>query len=118
MDVDALDPAAALAGVEAGAVDEVLDRVGEVGVGADVGRVLAAELQVVAGSGWRRRRCTAWPPATLPVKQTRRRAAGRRGAASSSWSACRCWKHAGRQAGLGERLLEALGARAGSGRSA
>ena len=46
VDVDPLDAAAALAGIEAGAVDQALDRVGEVGVLADIGRVLAAELEV------------------------------------------------------------------------
>ena len=45
MHVDALDAAARLAGVEERAVDEVLDRVGEVGVGAHIGRILAAELE-------------------------------------------------------------------------
>ena len=51
MDVDPLDAAAALARVEAGAVDQVLDRVGEVGVLADIGRVLAAQLQVGGDEG-------------------------------------------------------------------
>src|SRR6516162_10104820 len=45
MRVDALDAATALAGIVEGAVDEVLDGVVEVCVGADVSRVLAAELQ-------------------------------------------------------------------------
>jgi hypothetical protein len=45
VDVDALDRAARLAGVVAGAVDDVLDREVEVGVARDVGRVLAAELE-------------------------------------------------------------------------
>src|SRR3546814_585356 len=53
--VDALDAAARLAGIEEGAVDGVLDSVGEVCVGAHVGGVLAAKLQAdadeLAGGG-------------------------------------------------------------------
>ena len=45
MHIDALDAAAALAGIVERAVDQVLDRVVELGVGADIGRVLAAELE-------------------------------------------------------------------------
>ena len=45
MDVDALDAAAALAGVVHRRVHQRLDRGVEVGVGADVARVLAAELE-------------------------------------------------------------------------
>ena len=48
VDVDPLDRAARLAAVEERAVGQVLDRVGEVGIGADVGRVLAAELEADA----------------------------------------------------------------------
>ena len=55
VDVDALDAAAALPGVEEAAVDQVLHRVGQVGIGAHVGRVLATQLQAdadeVAGGG-------------------------------------------------------------------
>ena len=54
MDVDTLDAAARLAGIEEGAVDDVFDGVAELGVGADVGRVLAAELE--AGTDEARRR--------------------------------------------------------------
>src|SRR3546814_14547941 len=43
--VDPLDAAARLPGIEEGAVDGILDGEAEVGVGADVGRVLAAQLQ-------------------------------------------------------------------------
>src|SRR5205807_1286111 len=43
--VDALDPAAALPGVVVGAVDEIGDGMVEVGVGGDVGRILAAQLE-------------------------------------------------------------------------
>src|SRR3546814_15321179 len=49
MDVDALDGAAGLAGIEEGAVRQVLDGVLQVGVGPDIGRVLAAELQPASG---------------------------------------------------------------------
>ena len=53
--VDALDGAAALPRIEEAAVDQVLDRVVEIGVGAHIGRVLAAELEAGAdearGSG-------------------------------------------------------------------
>src|SRR3954463_129887 len=45
VDIDALDAATGLPGVEEGAVDEVLDREVEIGVGPDIGRVLAAELE-------------------------------------------------------------------------
>ncbi len=48
MHIDALDGAAALAGIEHGAVDQVLDRMGEIGIGADIGRILAAEFQAEA----------------------------------------------------------------------
>ena len=43
--VDSLDAAAALAGIEEGAVDEILDRVRHVGVGPHIGGILAAELE-------------------------------------------------------------------------
>ena len=46
--VDALDAAAGLAGIEHGAVDQVLDGVRQVGVGAHIGRVAAAELEAEA----------------------------------------------------------------------
>ena len=46
--VDALDAAAGLAGVEHGAVDQVLDGVRQVGVGADISRIAAAELEAEA----------------------------------------------------------------------
>ena len=49
--IDALDAAAALAGIEERAVDEVLDRVIEIGVGAHIGRVLAAELEAERREG-------------------------------------------------------------------
>ena len=51
MHVDALDAAAALAGIVEGAVDQVLDGVVELGVGADIGRVLAAELEAERREG-------------------------------------------------------------------
>ena len=45
MHVDALDAAAGLARVEERAVDQVLDGMGQVGVVAHIGRILAAELE-------------------------------------------------------------------------
>src|SRR5215468_1585315 len=45
VDVDPLDAAAGLAGVEESAVDQVLDGVRQVGVGPDIGGIAAAELQ-------------------------------------------------------------------------
>jgi hypothetical protein len=48
MDVDPLDRAAGLAAVEEDAVRQILDRVLEVGIGSDVGRVLAAQLEAGA----------------------------------------------------------------------
>ncbi len=45
LDIDTLDPATGLARVEEGAVDQGRDRVVDVGVGAHVTRVLAAQLQ-------------------------------------------------------------------------
>ena len=45
MHIDALDAAAALPGVEERAVDQVLDRMVELGVGAHIGRVLAAQFE-------------------------------------------------------------------------
>ena len=62
MDVDALDAAAALAGIEEGAVDQILDREFQVGVGRHVGRVLAAEFEAEGGERSRRRPLHA-PPA-------------------------------------------------------
>ena len=53
--IDALDAAAALAGIEEGAVDQVRDRVVELGVGQHIGRVLAAELQAERREGAGRR---------------------------------------------------------------
>jgi hypothetical protein len=47
--VNPLDRAAGLTAVEERAISQVLDRVREIGIGADVGRVLAAELQADAG---------------------------------------------------------------------
>jgi len=46
--IDALDGAAALAGIEHRAIDQILDRVVELGIGADIGRVLAAQFQAEA----------------------------------------------------------------------
>ena len=51
VDVDALDAAAALAGVVHRAVHQRVDGGVEVGVGADVARVLAAELEAEADEG-------------------------------------------------------------------
>ena len=55
MHIDALDAAAALAGIEIRAVDDVLDRVREIDVGAHIGRVLAAKLKPDAREGAGRR---------------------------------------------------------------
>ena len=48
MNVNAFDAAAALAGVEHGAVDEVFDGVGEVGVFANIRGIFAAEFEIHA----------------------------------------------------------------------
>ena len=48
VDIDPLDAAAGLAGVEEGAVDQSLDSVREIRVGADIARVLASELEADA----------------------------------------------------------------------
>jgi hypothetical protein len=48
VDVDALDAAARLAGIEERAVDQILDSVTHVGIGTHIGRVLAAELEADA----------------------------------------------------------------------
>ena len=53
--IDALDPAAALPGIEISAVDNVLDRMREIDVGAHIGRILAAEFEPDAGEGAGRR---------------------------------------------------------------
>ena len=53
--IDALDAAAALAGIEEGAVDQVVDRMVELGVGQHIGRVLAAELEAERHEGAGRR---------------------------------------------------------------
>ena len=53
VDIDALDAAAALAGIIEGAVDQILDGMIELGVGAHIGRVLAAELEPDRGEGSR-----------------------------------------------------------------
>ena len=45
MNIDALDAAAGLTGVEEGTIDQVLDGMVEIGIGANVGRVLAAEFE-------------------------------------------------------------------------
>ncbi len=45
MNIDPLDGAAGLTGIEEGAVHQILNRVIEVGIGTDIGWVLAAELQ-------------------------------------------------------------------------
>ena len=49
--IDSLDPAAALARIIEGAVDEIFDRVIEIRVRPDIGRVLAAEFEPDAGEG-------------------------------------------------------------------
>src|SRR5882672_7333260 len=43
--VDALQPAAGLAGIEKGAVDDVLDGMGQVGIVTHIDRIAAAKLQ-------------------------------------------------------------------------
>ena len=54
VDIDALDAAAGLARIEEGAVDQVLDGMGEIGVGADIGGIAAAELEAEADEALRR----------------------------------------------------------------
>src|SRR5205085_3146982 len=56
VDVDTLDAAAALAGVVEATVDEILDRVGKVGVGSDVSRILAPKLETDVDEARRRDR--------------------------------------------------------------
>ena len=68
MHVDPLDAAAALAGVVERAVDQLLDSRVEVGVGAHIGRVLAAELEADADEGAGRRALDPAAAATEPVK--------------------------------------------------
>ena len=53
--IDALDAAAALPGIVEGAVDDIGDRIVEVGVGPHIGRVLAAEFEAERGEGSGRR---------------------------------------------------------------
>ncbi len=72
MDIDALDAAAGLARVEEGAVDQRVDRVREVGVGADIGfhgnRVTAGTFNTITRSsavkinGTNGNPITAWAP--------------------------------------------------------
>ena len=62
VDIDALDAAAGLPAVEERAVDQILDRVRQVGVGADIGGVLAAELEADADETVGRRLLHAAPP--------------------------------------------------------
>ena len=54
VDINALDAAAALAGIEESAVDQSLDGMVEIGVGHHIGRVLAAEFQAEPSEGARR----------------------------------------------------------------
>ena len=49
IDIDALDAAAALAGIVERAVDQILDGMIELGVGPHIGRILAAELEPERG---------------------------------------------------------------------
>src|SRR5262245_50948055 len=48
MGIDALDRAAGLARVEEGSVDQVLDRMSQIGIRADIGRIFAAKLETGA----------------------------------------------------------------------
>src|SRR5690606_19982970 len=55
MHIDALDAAAGLAGIEEATVSQVLDGVGEIGVGTDIGGVLAAQFEPERGESAGRR---------------------------------------------------------------
>ena len=54
VDIDALDAAAGLARIEEGAVHQILDGMGQRGIGADIGGIAAAELQAQADEALRR----------------------------------------------------------------
>ena len=54
MDIDALDAAAALAGIVEGAFDQIGDGIVQLDVGQHIGRVLAAEFQAERHEGSRR----------------------------------------------------------------
>ena len=71
IDIDALHRAAALPGIEEAAVHQVFHRMFKVGVGPDIGRVFAAELQAHAEETLRWQRVP-WllPASTEPVKFT------------------------------------------------
>ena len=72
MHVDALDAAAGLAGVEESAVDQRRGGILEVGVGPDVGRVLAALVPRPVAMKCPEAACwIAAPPGTEPVKETK-----------------------------------------------
>ena len=55
MHIDPLDAAAGLAGIEHGAVHKILDGVGQVGIGAHIGGIAAAELETQADEAIGRR---------------------------------------------------------------
>ena len=62
MDINPLDPAAALAGIEHRAVHQPLDRCVQIGVSADIARILAAQFQAQGHKGARRRAFDGAPP--------------------------------------------------------
>ncbi len=107
--VDALDAAAALAGIEEAAVDEILDRVVELRIGAHVGRVLAAELEAGGDEAIGRRALDR----VAALDRTRERhevdAVGRDERLGVRVRNVQHLHHAFGQAGRGEALGEALG---------
>ena len=113
MDVDPLDAAAALARVEAGAVDQAFDGLAEVGILAHIGRVFAAELQIGRDEGFCRRR------AARHAHRDRARERHQLGSTAGHDPQRRgvlqmqVLEHAGWQARQVERLLEPLGAQRG-----
>ena len=106
--VDALDAAAALARIEEGAVDEVLDGVVEIGVRAHIGRVLAAELEPERGEGARRCALDGAPAGDGAGEVAVIDEAGAENAARLVVAEIQVLEQALRQAGPVHRHLEAL----------
>ena len=87
--IDALQPAAGLTGIKVGPVDDVLDRMWQIGIVAHVDRIAAAELETHTDEALRGDALHgARPPATDPVKATKSTRGSRMTRSVSACSRC------------------------------
>src|SRR6185295_16814060 len=113
MHVDSLDAAARLARVEERAIDEVLDRMREIGIGPHIGRILTAQLEPDANEAAGRRLLDG----TAGIDRSGEGDVIDTGVGDQPFhlgvTAMQRLKYPSRQSGSRERLCEAFGAQRG-----